>query len=127
MGLRLRAIAYEHDEGVVRDQVLAASLYCHSARLGDVVAQYNLGWMYAHGRGVERDDATAVFFFQAAADQGLEVAGNMLRVVGGPTSEVPECMRPTPPWPSPHTRSNKIGNGPPPWQPHSARLKLSNQ
>ena len=64
--------------------------------LGDVVAQYNLGWMYAHGRGVERDDATAVFFFQAAADQGLEVAGNMLRVVGGPTSEVPECMRPPP-------------------------------
>jgi hypothetical protein len=113
VGLRLRAIAYEHGEGVVRDQVLAASLYCHSARLGDVVAQYNLGWMS--------------FFFQAAADQGLEVAGNMLRVVGGPTSEVPECMRPTPPWPSPHTRSNKIGNGPPPWQPHSARLKLLNQ
>ena len=80
VGLRLRAIAYEHGEGVVRDQVLAASLYCHSARLGDVVAQYNLGWMS--------------FFFQAAADQGLEVAGNMLRVVGGPTSEVSNaCAR----------------------------------
>lgn len=94
--LRQQAIAYEHGEGVARDQALAVALYCQSARQGDMVAQYNLGWMYAHGHGVERSDATAAFFFQAAAEQGLDVARNMLRIVGGPTSEIPECMRPPP-------------------------------
>lgn len=94
--LREEAVAYEHGEGVPRDALRAAALYCHSARLGDMVAQYNLGWMYAHGRGVERDDATAAFFFHAAAEQGLDVAVRMLQVVGGATPEVPECMRPPP-------------------------------
>ena len=69
--LREQAIAYEHAEGVTRDTARAAALYCESARLGDMVAQYNLGWMYAHGRGVARDDETAAFFFHAAAEQGL--------------------------------------------------------
>jgi soluble lytic murein transglycosylase-like protein len=74
--------------------VLAATLYCRGARLGDAQAQYNLGWMYANGRGVERNDVTAAFFFHAAAEQGLEAAQAMLKVVGGPTTEVPDCMRP---------------------------------
>ena len=43
--LRLEAIAYEHGEGVPRNPVLAATLYCKGARLGDAQAQYNLGWM----------------------------------------------------------------------------------
>ena len=43
--------------------------------------------------GVARKDATAAFFFQAAAEQGLEAAGRMLKVVGSPAAEVPECMR----------------------------------
>lgn len=98
--LREQAIAYEHGEGVARDPLRAADLYCHSARLGDMVAQYNLGWMYAHGRGVARDDATAAFFFHAAAEQGLDVAVRMLQVVGGTTDDVPPCMRP-PPAPAP--------------------------
>lgn len=95
--LRQQAIAHEHGEGVARDARRAVDLYCASARLGDVLAQYNLGWMYAHGRGVPRDDGAAAFFFHAAAEQGLEVAARMLRVVGGTTGEVPECMRPPPP------------------------------
>lgn len=98
--LREQAIAYEHGEGVARDARRAAELYCTSARLGDMLAQYNLGWMYAHGRGVPRDDGAAAFFFRAAADQGLDVAARMLRVVGGLTGEVPECMRPPPPAPA---------------------------
>ena len=96
--LREKAIAYEHAEGVARDTAQAVTLYCKSARLGDMQAQYNLGWMYAHGRGVARDDATAAFFFHAAAEQGLAVAARMLQVVGGTTDVVPECMRtPAPP------------------------------
>lgn len=96
--LRLEAIAYENGEGVARDPILASLLYCMSARLGDVDAQYNLGWMYANGRGVPRDDATAAYFFQAASEQGLDAAARMLRTVGGPTTQIPECMRePEPP------------------------------
>ncbi|MDO9195105.1 MAG: transglycosylase SLT domain-containing protein [Rhodoferax sp.] len=91
--LRMQAIAYENGEGVARDPVLAATLYCKGARLGDAEAQYNLGWMYANGRGVERNDVIAAFFFHAAAEQGLAAAQRMLKVVGGPTTEVPDCMR----------------------------------
>lgn len=91
--LRLEAIALEHGEGVPRDPVLAATLYCQSARLGDALAQYNLGWMYANGRGVARSDGTAAFFFHAAAEQELAAAQRMLKVVGEAGAEVPECMR----------------------------------
>lgn len=98
--LREQAIAYENAEGVARDTQRAAALYCASARLGDMVAQYNLGWMYANGRGVARDDETAAFFFQTAADQGLDVAVRMLKVVGGSTAKVPDCMRAPAPAPA---------------------------
>lgn len=94
--LRLEALSYEHGEGVPRDPQRAAALYCRSARLGDAQAQYNLGWMLANGRGVARNDVAAAFFFHAAAEQGLEVAQRMLQVVGGPTAQVPDCMRPAP-------------------------------
>ena len=95
--LRQEAIAYEHGEGVTRDPLRAAALYCDSARLGDMQAQYNLGWMYAHGRGVPRDDAAAAFFFHAAAEQRLGVAARLLPVVGGAPAELPACLRPPPP------------------------------
>lgn len=98
--LRLEAISYEHGEGVPRSPVLAASLYCKGARLGDALAQYNLGWMYANGRGVERSDRMAAFFFHAAAEQGLEAAQRMLRVVGAPDGQVPDCMRDPAPAPT---------------------------
>ncbi|TAM34140.1 MAG: lytic transglycosylase [Burkholderiaceae bacterium] len=92
--LRMEAIAYEHGEGVPRDPVLASALYCRGARMGDSMAQYNLGWMYANGRGVERSDEVAAFFFQLAAAQGLEAAQRMLKFVGPPaTGSVPDCMR----------------------------------
>ena len=96
--LRLEAISYEHGEGVPRNAVLAAALYCEGARLGDAQAQFNLGWMYANGRGVERSDPLAAFFFHAAAEQGLEAARVMLQVVSIPAAAEPDCMRdPEPP------------------------------
>lgn len=97
---REEAEALEHGDGVPRDGARAAELYCKAARLGDPQSQFNLGWMYANGRGVERSDVTAAFFFNAAAEQGYEQARRMLSAVGGPTSDVPPCMRaPTPPSP----------------------------
>ena len=64
--LAREALSYEHGEGVPRDQAYAARLYCESARLGEPEGMYAIGWMYANGRGVERNDeyaATLLFFF----------------------------------------------------------------
>lgn len=106
---RSQALAYENGEGVDRDPVLAAELYCKAARLGDAAAQFNLGWMYANGRGVERSDSTAAFFFHAAAEQGWEQAVRMLATVGGPPNYVPDCMRePEPPKPAAPPRVAKL-------------------
>ncbi len=62
-----RALAYEHGEGVTKDPLKAAALYCAAARDGDSEAQFSLGWMYANGRGVVHDDAVAASFFALAA------------------------------------------------------------
>jgi TPR repeat protein len=97
--LRTEAANYEQGNGVERDGRRAAALYCEAARLGDARSQFDLGWIYSHGRGVERSEITAAFFFHAAAEQGYEQAIAMLRTVGGPTSEIPDCMRPPPPGP----------------------------
>ena len=98
--LRAEAVAYENGEGVPRNPTLAATLYCEGARRGDAQAHYNLGWMYANGRGIERNDATAAYFFRAAAELGLEAATRMLKVVGNPTPEMPECLRKPAPLPT---------------------------
>ncbi|HEV7915158.1 MAG TPA: transglycosylase SLT domain-containing protein, partial [Albitalea sp.] len=91
--LREEAARQELGQGVDESGPRAATLYCEAARLGDIDSQFRLGWMYANGTGVERSDSVAAFFFQIAAEQGLEQAQHMLRVVGGPTTEVPDCMR----------------------------------
>jgi TPR repeat protein len=91
--LRTQALALENGEGVERDAAGAAKLYCEAARLGDAASQFNLAWMYSNGRGVERSDQWAAFFFHAAAEQGYEQAQRMLEKVGGPPTYVPDCMR----------------------------------
>ncbi|HEX6734049.1 MAG TPA: lytic transglycosylase domain-containing protein [Azonexus sp.] len=90
--LRNEAAQYEHGDGVARDPLKAVQLYCEASRLGDMTAQYNLGWMYANGRGIARDDATAAWFFTMAARQGDVLAERMLRQVGPPPSKPPECL-----------------------------------
>ena len=40
------------------------------AEQGDVSAQYNLGIIYANGRGVPENDAEAVKWYSKAAEQG---------------------------------------------------------
>lgn len=92
ISLRELARAYEHGEGVTRNPAKAVALYCEAAAEGDVEAQFNLGWMHANGRGVKRDDATAAYFFSMAAQKGDRPSANMLRFVGEPPTEPPECM-----------------------------------
>lgn len=90
--LRTEAKALEHGDGIPRNPAKAVELYCEAARLGDLEAQYNLGWMYAMGRGIVRDDATAAYFFTLAAKQGDGLAERMLRQVGLPVTKAPTCL-----------------------------------
>jgi hypothetical protein len=89
------AVKYEHAEGVPQDYHKAAGLYCKAARLGYANAQYALGWMYANGRGVSRDDGVAAQLFSMAADQGHEYARNMLRFFRtNAATSLPTCLLP---------------------------------
>ena len=45
-----------------------------AATQGDAEAQHNLGAMYANGKGVPKDFAKALKWFQLAAEQGQENA-----------------------------------------------------
>jgi soluble lytic murein transglycosylase-like protein len=90
--LRRAAMAFEHGDGVPRDGPHAATLYCQAARLGDASSAFDIGWMYANGRGVARDDGLAASFFRIAASRGVEQAINMLRLLGDPPTALPDCM-----------------------------------
>ncbi|MCC6472229.1 MAG: transglycosylase SLT domain-containing protein [Burkholderiales bacterium] len=89
---------YENAEGVARDPGKALDLYCEAARHDFAEAQFRLGWMYANGRGVLKDEAVASALFKLAADQGHEYAARMLRFVPSTRSaRLPICLLPDPP------------------------------
>lgn len=90
------AVAHEHGEGVAREPARAAALYCEAARLGNVDAMYSLGWMYANGRGLERNDAYAGTLFAMAAFFGHPQADQMRRYTGDYVGAVPDCLQPPP-------------------------------
>ena len=97
--LVLEALAYEHGEGVPKDQRKASLLYCEAARAGDPEAMFSLGWMYANGRGVARNDAMAAVLFARAAAAGHVYARQMQQYVGEEQGALPDCMRPPEPEP----------------------------
>lgn len=90
---RIEAQALEHGDGLERDAVRAAQLYCRASRYGDAVAQFSLAWMLTNSRGIERDEAQAAHLFAAAAEQGLAQAQNMLARMGTPQGPPPACLR----------------------------------
>jgi soluble lytic murein transglycosylase-like protein len=93
-----RAQRLEHGEGVAQDMGQAAALYCGAARLGAADAQYALGWMYANGRGVGRDDGAAWRLFALAAEQGHAAGSRMLQLLASaPDAALPACMAPAAP------------------------------
>ena len=53
---------------------------------------YSLGWMYANGRGLERDDAAAGTLFSMAAKQGHGYAKRMARYTGPSEGKKPSCL-----------------------------------
>lgn len=58
---------YQHGEGVAKDLDKAIQLYCRAARKGDLDAQYYLGYLYANGNGVRRDEQLAAAWLHLAA------------------------------------------------------------
>ena len=106
---RQEAKALEYGDGVPRNEVAAAKLYCRAARYGDAEAQYSLGWMLTNARGIQRNDAEAAHMFAAAAEQGMAQAQNMLDRMGGtPLGDPPPCLRP------PETDPAPVAAPPPP-------------
>jgi soluble lytic murein transglycosylase-like protein len=90
---RQEAHAAEHGEGMPRDALRAAELYCRAARYGDAEAQFSLAWMLTNARGIERNDAQAAHLFAAAAEQGHPQAVNMASRLGTPMGPPPPCLR----------------------------------
>jgi soluble lytic murein transglycosylase-like protein len=88
---REQARALEHGEGVARNVEEAVALYCKAALAHDAQAHYSLGWIYANGRGVPRNDAFAAYLFKQAAELGDQPAVRMLAMVGT-TSAKPPCV-----------------------------------
>ena len=85
-------IAHEHGEGVPRDPAKAAACYCAAVLRGNAEAMYSLGWMYANGRGLERDDAIAGTLFSMAAEKGHGYAKRMARYTGAAKGRKPACL-----------------------------------
>jgi hypothetical protein len=79
------------------DPLRAAALYCEAARRGDAEAQYRLGWMYANGRGVARDDPVATSLLALAAEHGHAAAATALKFVNAERGHLPDCMLPDEP------------------------------
>lgn len=84
-----------------RDYAEAATIYCRAARDGDANAQYAMGWLYANGRGVPKDDNVAVMFYSKAAKQNhVSAREAVIASTGNPNlAELPKCMLPDPPPP----------------------------
>ncbi len=88
-------IRFEHAEGVIRDLSRAQSFYCAAAKLEYADAFIRLGWMYANGRGVARNDNIAHTMFTRAAKLGSDMGERLTELVRGDGQElVPECLRP---------------------------------
>ena len=75
-----------------RNSPEAISELCRLARRGDAESQYQLAWLYAHGRGGDRHDDWAAYLFTAASLQGHVFAEQMLRVVTWPVAAAPTCF-----------------------------------
>jgi soluble lytic murein transglycosylase-like protein len=87
-----QAARLEHGEGIARSADGAISLYCLAARAGHAQAQYSLGWIYANGRGVARNDALAAAWFQRATASKDPHSARMLRRLGAQAPSAARCL-----------------------------------
>jgi soluble lytic murein transglycosylase-like protein len=73
---------YQNGEGVQRNLESAIRLYCKAAKAGDVDAQYYLGYIYATGSGVRRDEELAAAWLHMAAAQNDPQSRRILTRLG---------------------------------------------
>jgi soluble lytic murein transglycosylase-like protein len=76
----------------LRNSPEAVEDLCRMARRGDAESQYQLAWVFAHGRGDARRDDWASYLFFAASSNGHVGAKQMLHSVSWPAAAVPTCM-----------------------------------
>ena len=93
-GLTAEAERLESGQGITQNHAMAADLYCIAARKGDADAAYRLGWMYANGRGMLKDDRIATGLFRYAAERAHDYAKRMLEHVNTAEAVLPACMIP---------------------------------
>ena len=86
-------LRFEHAEGVIRDLLLAHDSYCVAAKMESAEAYIRLGWMYANGRGVIRNDAMANSLFRKAAALGDEMGKRLAEMIRADQEELPACLR----------------------------------
>jgi TPR repeat protein len=77
-----KAAHYRSAEPAVDPVLSVIQGYCEAARKGDPDAQFHLGWIYANGNGVARDEQLAAAWFQQAAKGGDVQSGRMLKALG---------------------------------------------
>jgi len=77
-----------------RDFGMAHAMYCAAAAADSADGFVRLGWMYANGRGVARDDSIANTLFQRAAARGSEIGARLASAVRGGEEKLPECLMP---------------------------------
>ena len=70
----------------------AASLFERLAKAGDPQAEHNLGFLYHAGKGVARNDATAMIWYRKAAEQGFAASQFNLGVMYQEGESVPPDM-----------------------------------
>jgi soluble lytic murein transglycosylase-like protein len=73
---------FEHGEGIPQNLDNAIRLYCKAAKKGDTDAQYYLGYLYANGGGVRRDEELAAAWLHLAAAQNDPQAKRILKLLG---------------------------------------------
>jgi hypothetical protein len=102
MGLR-----FEHAEGEQKDFSKAHEAYCNGAKLNSTEAYVRLGWMYANGRGIPRNDSIANSLFRRAALLGDEMATRLADMIRGEVDLLPNCLSAPsqPPLPQTNLRS----------------------
>ena len=61
-----------------QDYAQAIEWYRKAADHGDAAAEFNLGWLYEHGAGVEKDEAQASAWYGKAAAHGRADAKDSL-------------------------------------------------
>lgn len=87
-----QGIRFEQGEGLAKDTRQALRLYCAAARAGHADAYIRMGWMYANGTGVIRNDAVARGAFGRAALLGSDIAEQLAQFAGPGPVQLPRCV-----------------------------------